>query len=108
MYCSVNDSFSLEGSAEAWICCAIFSACSMTSVSSVGGREINGNCISLTRLLSEVNISLIDFMTKIRRWSEMAGLGGPFSGKIKQLERNFSVVTGRIRKCIEKMARCHI
>ena len=39
-------------------------------------------------------------MTKIRRWSEMAGLGGPFSGKIKQLERNFSVVTVVFKKFV--------
>ena len=39
-------------------------------------------------------------MTKIRRWSEMAGLGGPFVGKIKQLERNFDVVTVVFKKFV--------
>ena len=46
----------------------------------------------------EVNVSLIEFMSKIRRWSEMSSLGNRFNEKIQQLERNFSVVTVVFKK----------
>ena len=47
-----------------------------------------------------VNVSLIEFMTKIRRWSEMSNLGLTFNEKINQLERNFSVVTVIFKKFV--------
>ena len=98
VYSHVSETFTLEGSSDVWAGCAIFAACSMTVNSSMNGKEINGNCISLMSLLDEIGISLIDFMTKIKRWSEMAQLGETFDAKILQLEKNFSVVTVIFKK----------
>ena len=99
-FTKVNDSFSLEGLVEPWLSCAIYSACSTTPTVALSGKEISGSCISLTRLLLEVNVSLIEFMTKIRRWAEMSNLGVLFNEKITQLERNFSVVTVIFKKFV--------
>jgi len=99
-FTTVSDSFSLDGSIESWLACAIYSACSTIPTTTMNGKEILGNCISLTRLLSEVNVSLIEFMSKIRRWSEMSSLGNRFNEKIQQLERNFSVVTVVFKKFV--------
>ena len=109
----------MEGNVEPWLSCAIYSACSTTPTVALSGKEISGSCISLTRLLIEgtgldskslrnvkltkpnkVNVSLIEFMTKIRRWSEMSNLGLTFNEKINQLERNFSVVTVIFKKFV--------
>ena len=98
VYSHVSETFTLEGSSDIWAGCAIFAACSMTVNSSMNGKEINGNCISLMSLLDEIGITLIDFMTKIKRWSEMAQLGETFDAKIMQLEKNFSVVTVIFKK----------
>ena len=51
-YTTVSDSFSLDGSIESWLACAIYSACSTIPTTTMNGKEILGNCISLTRLLS--------------------------------------------------------
>uniref|UniRef100_A0A8C4QGK2 Retinoblastoma-like protein 1 n=1 Tax=Eptatretus burgeri TaxID=7764 RepID=A0A8C4QGK2_EPTBU len=56
-------------------------------------KTIEGNCVSLTRILRLSHLSLIDFFDKMRKWSEMAAVPLDFQNRINCLERNFTVST---------------
>ncbi|XP_005105374.2 retinoblastoma-like protein 2 isoform X2 [Aplysia californica] len=90
--------FSLEGDQMHWLACALYEACRRTSVPTVGRGTVEGNCVSLTRLLRSSKFSLIQFFNKMRKWSDMASLPKSFRDKIDKLERNFAVSTVIFKK----------
>lgn len=76
-----------------WIGCALYVACRESSTPTVGrpGSNVEGNCVSLTRLLRLCNLSLIQFFAKCKSWADMANIPHGFRTKIDKLERNFAV-----------------
>lgn len=76
-----------------WIGCALYVACRKSSTPTVGrtGGNVEGNCVSLTRLLQLCNLPLIQFFTKSKSWADMANMPQDFRIKIKKLETKFSV-----------------
>lgn len=55
------------------------------------GSNVEGNCVSLTRLLRLCNLSLIQFFSKCKSWADMANMPQGFRSKIDKIERNFNV-----------------
>lgn len=116
----------VQGDVVHWLACALYSACRKGSVPTVGKGVMEGNCVSLTRILrssklrsvlslrniKERNISiavfkflplcsvssLIQFFSKMRKWSDMSNLSQHFRLRMDQLERNFEVSTVIFRK----------
>ena len=76
-----------------WIGCAVYVACRKFSIPTVGrpGTNVEGNCVSLTRLLQLCNLPLIQFFTKSKSWADMANMPQDFRARIEKLEANFSV-----------------
>ena len=52
---------------------------------------VEGNGVSLTRLLRCSKLSLIEFFSKAQKWADMTNLKMEFRQKIDLLERNFAV-----------------
>lgn len=52
---------------------------------------IEGNLVSLTRLLRQCNLSLIQFFKKCKKWADMANLPKEFRSKFDHLERKYEV-----------------
>ncbi|KAK0166251.1 hypothetical protein PV328_004690 [Microctonus aethiopoides] len=92
-YSTIRQNYTLEGDQMHWIGCAVYVACRESSTPTVGktGSNVEGNCVSLTRLLQLCNLSLIQFFTKCKSWADMANMPQSFRSKIEKLERNFAV-----------------
>ncbi|XP_076278998.1 retinoblastoma-like protein 1 isoform X1 [Lasioglossum baleicum] len=92
-YETIRQNYTLEGDQLHWIGCALYVACRKSSIPTVGrtGPNVEGNCVSLTRLLQLCNLSLIQFFTKSKSWADMANMPQDFRSKIEKLEGNFSV-----------------
>uniref|UniRef100_A0A671SPC0 Retinoblastoma-like protein 1 n=1 Tax=Sinocyclocheilus anshuiensis TaxID=1608454 RepID=A0A671SPC0_9TELE len=59
---------------------------------------MEGNGVSLTRILRSAKLSLIQFFSKMKKWSDMSNLSQDFRSRIGRLERNFEVSTVIFRK----------
>ncbi|XP_055384271.1 retinoblastoma family protein-like [Condylostylus longicornis] len=83
----------LEGESSHWLCCALYAACRDSFTPTVGsaGSVIKGNCVSLTKLLRSCQISISEFLTKIRKWIEFTKLSQSFINQIERLERSFGI-----------------
>ncbi|XP_012256845.1 retinoblastoma-like protein 1 isoform X2 [Athalia rosae] len=92
-YETIRQNYTLEGDQLHWIGCALYVACRKSSTPTVGrtGANVEGNCVSLTRLLRLCNLSLIQFFNKSKNWADMANMPQDFRSKIDKLERNFAV-----------------
>ncbi|XP_012284354.1 retinoblastoma-like protein 1 isoform X2 [Orussus abietinus] len=92
-YETIRQNYTLEGDQLHWIGCALYVACRKSSTPTVGktGANVEGNCVSLTRLLRLCNLSLIQFFSKSKSWADMANMPQDFRSKIEKLERNFAV-----------------
>ncbi|XP_011254213.1 retinoblastoma-like protein 1 isoform X3 [Camponotus floridanus] len=92
-YETIRQNYTLEGDQLHWIGCALYVACRKSSTPTVGrtGANVEGNCVSLTRLLQLCNLPLIQFFTKSKSWADMANMPQDFRTKIQKLEANFSV-----------------
>eukprot|EP00106_Octopus_bimaculoides_P009076 XP_014776518.1 PREDICTED: retinoblastoma-like protein 2 [Octopus bimaculoides] len=97
-YRRIRTYFVLEGEPLHWLACAAYVACRRSVVPTVGQGTMEGNCVSLTRLLSTADFSLIHFFSKMKKWLNMASLPQDFRDKIERLERNFSVSTVTFKK----------
>uniref|UniRef100_T1J484 Retinoblastoma-like protein 1 n=1 Tax=Strigamia maritima TaxID=126957 RepID=T1J484_STRMM len=99
-YEKINMNYTLEGDTLHWLACALYVSCRSSSVPTVGksGAVIEGNCVSLTRLLRSCNLSLIQFFNKMKKWQDMANLSPDFRHKVDRLERNFAVSTVIFKK----------
>lgn len=92
-YLQTKHNYTLEGDQLHWLACAIYVACRRSSVPAVGrvNTYIEGNLVSLTRLLRICNLTLLQFIDKCRKWVNMVHLTNDFKGKITALERKFAV-----------------
>ncbi|KAM5296819.1 retinoblastoma-like protein 2 isoform 1-T4 [Glossophaga mutica] len=89
-YRSMSESYTLEGNDLHWLACALYVAC-RKSVPTVSRGTVEGNYVSLTRLLRCSEQSLIEFFNKMKKWEEMANLPQHFRERTERLERNFTV-----------------
>uniref|UniRef100_A0A8C3LLS4 RB transcriptional corepressor like 1 n=1 Tax=Chrysolophus pictus TaxID=9089 RepID=A0A8C3LLS4_CHRPC len=62
----------------------------------VGSGLMEGNCVSLTRILRSA--SLIQFFSKMKKWMDMSNVPQEFRERVERLERNFEVSTVIFRK----------
>ncbi|ELK15382.1 Retinoblastoma-like protein 2, partial [Pteropus alecto] len=83
-------SFILQGNDLHWLACALYVAC-RKSVPTVSKGTVEGNYVSLTRILRCSEQSLIEFFNKMKKWEEMANLPQHFRERTERLERNFTV-----------------
>ncbi|XP_053598787.1 retinoblastoma-like protein 2 isoform X1 [Microplitis demolitor] len=92
-YSTIRQNYTLEGEQMHWIGCAVYVACRESSTPTVGktGPNVEGNCVSLTRLLKLCNLSLIQFFSKCKSWADMANMPQSFRSKIDKIERDFAV-----------------
>ncbi|XP_069112560.1 retinoblastoma-like protein 1 isoform X2 [Argopecten irradians] len=98
-YRKIRENYTLEGDQLHWLACALYEACRRSVVPTVGKGTIEGNCVSLTRLLrSAGRFSLIQFFNKMKKWADMANLPQEFRDKVNRLERNFAVSTVIFKK----------
>ncbi|XP_028644049.1 retinoblastoma-like protein 2 isoform X5 [Grammomys surdaster] len=89
-YRSMSESYTLEGNDLHWLACALYVAC-RKSVPTVGKGTVEGNYVSLTRILRCSEQSLIEFFNKMKKWEDMANLPPHFRERTERLERNFTV-----------------
>ncbi|XP_036922204.1 retinoblastoma-like protein 2 isoform X1 [Sturnira hondurensis] len=89
-YRSMSESYTLEGNDLHWLACALYVAC-RKAVPTVSRGTVEGNYVSLTRLLRCSEQSLIEFFNKMKKWEEMANLPQHFRERTERLERNFTV-----------------
>lgn len=97
-YEKIKRNYSLEGNQIHWLACALYEACRRSVMPTVGKGTVEGNCVSLTRLLRSSKFSLIQFFNKMKKWSDMANLSQEFRDKVERLERNFAVSTVIFKK----------
>ncbi|KAG9341956.1 hypothetical protein JZ751_018273 [Albula glossodonta] len=62
-----------------------------TSVPTVSKGTVEGNYVSLTKILRSSEQSLIEFFSKMRKWQDMASVPQDFRQRTEKLERNFTV-----------------
>ncbi|XP_037672441.1 retinoblastoma-like protein 2 isoform X3 [Choloepus didactylus] len=89
-YRSMSESYTLEGNDLHWLACALYVAC-RKSVPTVSRGTVEGNYVSLTRILRCSEQSLIEFFNKMKKWEDMANLPSHFRERTERLERNFTV-----------------
>ncbi|CAB3228947.1 unnamed protein product [Arctia plantaginis] len=98
-FLEIKRNYSLDGDMLHWMACALYVACRTSITPTVQtGKAVEGNCVSLTRLLRLCNISLIQFFTKIKNWMEMAAMSTEFKDRISHLQHKFAVSTVLFRK----------
>ncbi|XP_073953586.1 LOW QUALITY PROTEIN: retinoblastoma-like protein 1 [Choristoneura fumiferana] len=98
-FLEIKRNYTLDGDPLHWIACAMYVACRTSITPTVQtGKAVEGNCVSLTRLLRICNISLIQFFNKIKNWMEMAAMSTDFKDRISHLEHKFAVSTVLFRK----------
>ncbi|XP_048483799.1 retinoblastoma-like protein 1 [Plutella xylostella] len=96
---TIQRNYTLDGDTLHWMACALYVACRTSITPTVqSGTAVEGNCVSLTKLLRLCNISLIQFFNKIKNWMEMAAMSVDFRTRIERLERKFAVSTVLYRK----------
>lgn len=89
-YRAMSESYTLEGNDLHWLACALYVAC-RRSVPTVSKGTVEGNYVSLTRILRCSEQSLIEFFNKMKKWEDMADLPPHFRERTERLERNFTV-----------------
>ncbi|KAK0136810.1 Retinoblastoma-like protein 1 [Merluccius polli] len=92
------NTYTLEGEVVHWLACSLYAACRKSSTPTVGRGLMEGNCVSLTRILRTAKLSLIQFFSKMRKWADMSNLQQDFRLRMDSLERNFEVSTVIFRK----------
>ncbi|XP_073461064.1 retinoblastoma-like protein 2 isoform X2 [Aquarana catesbeiana] len=96
-YGRMSQNYTLEGNALHWLACALYVACRQT-VPTVGRGTVEGNYVSLTRILTSSELSLIEFFNKMKKWEDMANLPADFRERTRKLERNFTVTAVLFKK----------
>ncbi|XP_054472431.1 retinoblastoma-like protein 1 [Anoplopoma fimbria] len=97
-FCGMRATYTLEGDVVHWLACSLYAACRKGSTPTVGKGLMEGNCVSLTRILRTAKLSLIQFFSKMRKWADMSNLPQDFRLRMERLERNFEVSTVIFRK----------
>ncbi|MGH0150405.1 UNVERIFIED_CONTAM: hypothetical protein FKN15_063197 [Acipenser sinensis] len=96
-YESISENYTLEGSELHWLSCALYVAC-RKAVPTVSKGTVEGNYVSLTRILRFSEQSVIEFFSKMRKWEDMAGLSQEFRERTEKLERDFTVSAALYKK----------
>ncbi|XP_054719521.1 retinoblastoma-like protein 1 [Uloborus diversus] len=95
----ISNTYTLEGESLHWLACALYVACRTCAVPTViKGSFVEGNCVSLTRLLRSCKLSLVHFFSKMKKWADMANLPKDMRDKVDRLERSFNVSTVIFKK----------
>ncbi|KAM6053530.1 retinoblastoma-like protein 1 isoform 2-T2 [Chlamydotis macqueenii] len=97
-FTALRGTYSLEGEALPWLACALYVACRRSRVPTVGSGPMEGNGVSLTRILRSAGLSLIQFFSKMKKWMDMSNLPQEFRERVERLERNFEVSTVIFKK----------
>ncbi|XP_037304283.1 retinoblastoma-like protein 1 isoform X1 [Pungitius pungitius] len=97
-FSGIWNTYTLEGEVVHWLACSLYAACRKGSTPTVGKGLMEGNCVSLTRILRTAKLSLIQFFSKMRKWADMSNLPQDFRLRMERLERNFEVSTVIFRK----------
>ncbi|XP_038662651.1 retinoblastoma-like protein 2 [Scyliorhinus canicula] len=97
-YESISRKYTLEGEDLHWLACALYVAC-RKAIPSMGRGTVEGNCVSLTKILRSSELSLIEFFNKMQKWADMADLSQEFRERTEKLERNFTVSAVIFKKC---------
>nr|XP_057911502.1 retinoblastoma-like protein 1 isoform X2 [Doryrhamphus excisus] len=97
-FTAIWNTYTLEGEVVHWLACSLYAACRKGSTPTVGKGLMEGNCVSLTRILRTSKLSLIQFFSKMKKWADMSSLPQDFRLRMEQLERNFEVSTVIFRK----------
>uniref|UniRef100_A0A3Q3WKP7 Retinoblastoma-like protein 1 n=1 Tax=Mola mola TaxID=94237 RepID=A0A3Q3WKP7_MOLML len=92
-FTAIWNTYTLEGEVVHWLACSLYAACRKGSTPTVGKGLMEGNCVSLTRILRTSKLSLIQFFSKMRKWADMSNLSQDFRLRMERLERNFEVAT---------------
>ncbi|KAM5135133.1 retinoblastoma-like protein 1 [Mantella aurantiaca] len=90
--------YSLEGDMTHWLACALYAECRKGVIPTVGRGIMEGNGVSLTRILRSAKLSLIQFFNKMKKWMDMSNLSQEFRDRVERLERNFEVSTVIFKK----------
>ncbi|KAM7401570.1 hypothetical protein PAMP_016876 [Pampus punctatissimus] len=111
-FTGIWETYTLEGEVVHWLACSLYAACRKGSTPTVGKGLMEGNCVSLTRILRSSKLSLIQFFSKMRKWADMSNLSQDFRLRMDRLERNFEVSTVIFRKFepifMDMRLPCHI
>uniref|UniRef100_A0A8C1JNP2 Retinoblastoma-like 1 (p107) n=1 Tax=Cyprinus carpio TaxID=7962 RepID=A0A8C1JNP2_CYPCA len=70
-FSSIWNTYTLEGDVVHWLACSLYAACRKSSIPTVGRGVMEGNCVSLTRILRSAKLSLIQFFSKMKKWSDI-------------------------------------
>ncbi|XP_030359208.1 retinoblastoma-like protein 1 isoform X2 [Strigops habroptila] len=97
-FTALRSTYSLEGEPLHWLACALYVACRKSRVPTVGSGLMEGNGVSLTRILRSARLSLIQFFSKMKKWMDMSNLPQEFRERVERLERNFEVSTVIFKK----------
>ncbi|KAK7809000.1 hypothetical protein U0070_010147 [Myodes glareolus] len=97
-FTAIRGNYSLEGEVVHWLACSLYVACRKSIIPTVGKGVMEGNCVSLTRILRSAKLSLIQFFSKMKKWMDMSNLPQEFRERIERLERNFEVSTVIFKK----------
>uniref|UniRef100_A0A671KCU7 Retinoblastoma-like protein 1 n=1 Tax=Sinocyclocheilus anshuiensis TaxID=1608454 RepID=A0A671KCU7_9TELE len=97
-FSSIWNTYTLEGDVVHWLACSLYAACRKSSIPTVGRGVMEGNGVSLTRILRSAKLSLIQFFSKMKKWSDMSNISQDFRSRVGRLERNFEVSTVIFRK----------
>ncbi|XP_049725985.1 retinoblastoma-like protein 1 isoform X1 [Elephas maximus indicus] len=97
-FTAIRGNYSLEGEVIHWLACSLYVACRKSVIPTVGKGVMEGNCVSLTRILRSAKLSLIQFFSKMKKWMDMLNLPQEFRERIERLERNFEVSTVIFKK----------
>ncbi|XP_033922972.1 retinoblastoma-like protein 1 isoform X2 [Melopsittacus undulatus] len=97
-FTALRGTYSLEGEPLHWLACALYVACRKSRVPTVGSGLMEGNAVSLTRILRSARLSLIQFFSKMKKWMDMSNLSQEFRERVERLERNFEVSTVIFKK----------
>lgn len=90
-YENIRSKYSLEGEQLHWLAVALWSESRMTVLSTVDNNTVQGNCVSLTRLLRSSKLGESDFFRKMHSWADMTSMPQEFRAKMQQIERSFDV-----------------
>uniref|UniRef100_A0ACB8EA38 Tubulin folding cofactor A n=1 Tax=Sphaerodactylus townsendi TaxID=933632 RepID=A0ACB8EA38_9SAUR len=70
-YQSMKRNYTLEGDSLHWLACSLYVAC-RKAVPTVSRGTVEGNYVSLIRILRCSGQSLIEFFNKMKKWEDMA------------------------------------
>ncbi|ESO11157.1 hypothetical protein HELRODRAFT_183472 [Helobdella robusta] len=67
-YERISHSYTLEGDSLHWLACSLYVSCRKSHVPTVSGHEdVEGNCVSLTRLLKTTKLRYASFFKNLFR-----------------------------------------